>query len=127
MKKKVKEFVVRFQRTRISDCTRLMFSPFRIPGWYDIDSDSYIQPIYEIPREKIRGVYRISLGYNYYIDLDTSRFRTYNDLVRCICSACREYWSSSDLEDLYLFAIHFYPDRTGFIEIDDIIKRSKLV
>ena len=66
MGKKIKEFVVRFQRTRISDCTRLMFSPNRIPGWYDIDSDPYIQPIYEIPKERIRGKYCISVSESSY-------------------------------------------------------------
>ena len=119
MPKKIKEFAVRFQRTRLSDCTRLMFSPNRSPGWYDLDSDPYIQPIYEIPREKIRGRYRIDLGKGIYMDLDTSDSRTYNDLVRKVCKVYQDIYGKEQLMDLYLFAIHFFPDKTGYTEIDE--------
>ena len=113
--KKIREFVVKFQRTRVSDCTRLMFPPNGSPGWCDIDSDPYLQPIYEIPREKLFGIYRIDLGDGYVISLDTDRFKTYNDLVRIICRELCKIVSS----EVYLWSIHFNPDKTGWIEFDN--------
>ena len=120
MGKKIKEFVVKFQRTRISDCTRLMFSPNRVPGWYDIDSDSYIQPIYEIPREHIRGRYIISIAEGIDFELDTDRYKTYNDLVREVCKFYNSVFGSKNTRNLYLWAIHFNPNKTGWIEINKI-------
>ena len=127
--KKEVERVIKVPRTRMSDCTRLVFQENGLNGWVDIESVPILHPIYPMP----------PMNRDYYDLLYSTPFKaTYtervyigskiNDLTRQICKHYQEFWmdprtefdttQNLNLNDYYLHSIYLRKDGTGWIDFE---------
>lgn len=126
--KKEVELVIKFPRTRLSDCTRLMFLPGDDNGWKDIDFDDMISPIYPLPKLN-RKEYIFNIGYPFtevksVVIPILDEMKTINHLVRAIWYFIQSQSSSSEfqerLENIYLWGICLKKDGTAWIEMETL-------
>lgn len=125
--KKSLEIALKFPRTRISDCSRLVFFPEtdkRKDGWIDIDSGDYLQPQFSLP-PLVRNSYTIYFGFpsdsTYSFELVIVDGMTINDVVRKVCEAYHEIFTNDEselLRNLFLWGVFLKKDGTGYIEIE---------
>ena len=126
--KKEVERVIKVPRTRMSDCTRLVFSE-EVVGWVDIDTVPILHPKYPMPPME-RTEYDILFGTPFTVTYQEKIKigKTINDLTRNICEAYQKLWvdprtefdptQNLDLSDYYLHSIYLRKDGTGWIEFE---------
>jgi hypothetical protein len=129
--KKEVERVIKVPRTRMSDCTRLVFAEGNRNGWADIDSVPILHPQYPMP-PMVRTSYNLLLSspfkVTYQGEIKIYEEMGINDLVRQVCNLYRELWMDTrtefdtaqnlNLNDYYLHSIYLRKNGEGWIEFE---------
>lgn len=113
--KKQVEFSFGFPRTRISDCSRLVFSK-DFSGFLDITKASRIYPNYKLP-ELRRKKYDIYIKHDDIYQVKPLYItKTLNGLVYQVCG----FFEGNNLDHLFLHHIILRKDGTGWVEYDNL-------